>query len=159
MVDNFNQTFKFMKLIILQGLPASGKTTWSAEYITDDTDEGRDAVVVNRDKIREMLKIDYDMFPFGNKKFENLVTKLEDNAIIECLNNKLDVIVDATNLRGIERFEEIVANHYYHDQITIKVVDHFLEVPVEECIERDLNREYSIGEEIIEGMAKKYNLL
>lgn len=78
------------KLIILQGPPCSGKSTWAAEYKNNEDPE---VVIVNRDDIR---------FELGKGKYtmerENDVTEIEYNRVIEGLNEGKNVILDATNL-------------------------------------------------------------
>lgn len=78
------------KLIILQGPPCSGKSTWAAEYKINEDPE---AVIVNRDDIR---------FKLGNGKYtmnrEDEVTEIEYNNVIEGLKEGKTVILDATNL-------------------------------------------------------------
>lgn len=78
------------KLIILQGPPCSGKSTWAEEYKQQEDPE---AVIVNRDDIR---------FELGNGKYtmerENEVTEIEYNRVIEGLKAGKTVILDATNL-------------------------------------------------------------
>lgn len=78
------------KLIILQGPPCSGKSTWSAEYKRQEDPE---AVIVNRDDIR---------YELGNGKYtmkrEDEVTEIEYNRVINGLKGGKTVILDATNL-------------------------------------------------------------
>ena len=77
-----------MKLIVLQGCPCSGKTSWAKEYLKD-----HDVVYVNRDSIRCELN--------GGKytlKKEDEVTAIESYRVIEGLDKGSDVIVDAANL-------------------------------------------------------------
>lgn len=81
------------KLIILQGPPCSGKSTWAAEYKRQEDPE---VVIVNRDDIR---------FELGNGKYtmkrEDEVTEIEYNRVIEGLKRGKTVILDATNLNPI----------------------------------------------------------
>lgn len=78
------------KLIILQGPPCSGKSTWSAEYKHQEDPE---AVIVNRDDIR---------YELGNGKYtmkrEDEVTEIEYYRVINGLKDGKTVILDATNL-------------------------------------------------------------
>ena len=78
------------KLIILQGPPCSGKSTWAAEYKRQEDPE---VVIVNRDDIR---------FELGNGKYtmkrEDEVTEIEYNRVIEGIKDGKTVILDATNL-------------------------------------------------------------
>lgn len=78
------------KLIILQGPPCSGKSTWAAEYKRQEDPE---VVIVNRDDIR---------YELGNGKYtmkrEDEVTEIEYYRVINGLKDGKTVILDATNL-------------------------------------------------------------
>jgi len=79
-----------MKIIVTQGIPGSGKSTWARSYLKE---HGSDTtVIVNRDSIRSMLG-DYWV-----KEREELVSKIEDCMIRTAINEGYDVIIDATNL-------------------------------------------------------------
>lgn len=76
------------KMIVLQGCPASGKSTWAKEFIKDKPNW----VIVSRDEIRE-----------GTGKYwvpsrENYISDIEEFSIRAAINRNLNVIVDATNL-------------------------------------------------------------
>jgi predicted kinase len=77
-------------LIILQGIPSSGKTTWARTYIKKRG--STNAIIVNRDAIRSMLG-DYWV-----PKREYLVTDIEEAMVKAGLEAGYTVILDATNL-------------------------------------------------------------
>ncbi len=134
-----------MKITILKGLPASGKSTWAKEYCH----KNKDWIRVNRDDLRNM-RGDYWL-----PKQEKLITKWENSCIEIALTAGHNVILDATNLndgrnksREIElkkKFPGIEINH-----------KRFLDVSVDECIIRDLKRADSVGEKVIRGMYDTY---
>lgn len=136
------------QLIICKGLPASGKSSFSREWV------GRDAkkrVIVSRDSIRRMLG------PYWVPSREDLVTDIENSMIVQSLINRFDVIVDATNLKGIDRFKKLLKS-YNLESITEILVEDFTHVDVNTCIERDKLRDDSerVGKEIILNMYNKY---
>jgi predicted kinase len=133
------------KIIITRGLPASGKTHWSLNYIEDNSNTIR----VNRDDIRVMLT---PKFQHGSK-MEDLVTAIEDRSIIAAISKGYDVIVDATNFRGVEKFKNIISAHDH--QIDLEIKD-FTDISIEECIRRDNLRNNHVGEIVIKRMAKQY---
>lgn len=134
---------------ILKGLPASGKSTWAKNKAKKEFN----TVIINRDKIREMLKGEYKLFPFGSK-MEQVVTHIEEISIHAAMGHRYNIIIDATNFRfKLDYWRDYIKS--YKDNYKIKVVD-FTDVSVEECIERDSKREISIGREIIEKMYNKY---
>lgn len=88
------------KIILLQGIPASGKTSWARKFIKNNSENW---IIINRDSIREML---------GNyycPTREPLVTKIETFCLEEGLSRNYNVIIDATNLntRTVNNFENI----------------------------------------------------
>lgn len=142
------------KLYVTKGLPASGKSTWAKEKVAQEPD----TVIVNRDKIREMLKGIYSNFPFGSS-MENLVTKIEEYTIIKSLLD-YNVIIDSTGFRF--NFNHLAKHPAWANRellFDVEIVD-FTHVPLEECIKRDKERaergENSVGEEVIKRMYEKY---
>ena len=81
------------KLIILQGPPCSGKSTWAAEYKRQDDPE---VIIVNRNDIR--LEINNGKYTMER---EDEVTEIEYYRVINGLKDGKTVILDATNLNPI----------------------------------------------------------
>ncbi len=133
------------KIIITKGLPASGKSTWAKEQLAKNSKIKR----VNKDDLRAM--IDNSQWSQTNEKF---VLKIRDIIVREALKNGNDIIVDDTNLhcKHITRLKQI-ANEL---KVKIEINDSFLEVPVEECINRDKKRPNSVGQEVILDMYNKF---
>lgn len=130
-------------LTILRGLPASGKSTWAKEKIKEGS-----TLRVCRDDIRNMLIPDYS---FNGEIDECLVTEIENSSIKEALIYGYDVIVDATNFRGHERFIELMPK-----EEDIDLVIKEFNVSLEECIKRDKKREKPTGIKVILGMYNHY---
>lgn len=132
-----------LKLVMLKGLPASGKSTKAREMAK------RGFYRVNKDDIREML--------FGDNwkpKHEKHVISTRNAIIRDALSNSKDVIVDDTNFNPVhEKALRKIANEF---SATFEVDDSFLNVSVEECIKRDLLRPKSVGEKVIRSMYKQY---
>lgn len=139
------------ELILLCGISASGKSTYAfntAEYNPDKY------IIVNRDKIRELL-FGYSEKFISNyykrsdiKQTEKIVTKYEDTLIYEGLNEGKTVIVDATHLerKYIERFD------YWNVPTTLE----FFDIDLETALERDLFRDRQVGEFIIKKQFQRY---
>lgn len=135
------------KLYVTRGLPASGKTTWA--LVQADLNEN--TIIINRNKIRDMLKGQYSIFPFGSR-MEELVTEIEQRGIEQALIMGYDVIVDATNFRWNQ--DKLA---YYESKFSCEAqfVD-FTHLSLKTCIQRDQQRDFSVGKEIIEKMYNKY---
>ena len=134
-----------LKVYVYQGLPASGKSSAACEWIDKNPGEYKR---VNKDLLRKML--DNSHYTKDNEKF---VLHLQDMIILEALKEGKHVIVDNTNLlpAHIERIKQLVKG-----LAEVWVDDSFLQVPVEECIKRDLQRLDSVGKDVIMQMYNKY---
>ena len=89
---------KNLKVRVLVGIPASGKSTYAKEFIKGKSNKW---IIVNRDNIRNMLG------EYWIPTREKLVTDIEDDMIQEGLRHGYNVIIDATNLnpKTIKRIE------------------------------------------------------
>ncbi|HEX5201681.1 AAA family ATPase [Paractinoplanes rhizophilus] len=132
------------RLLITRGLPASGKTTFARKL------QPR-VVRVNRDDLRRMLH--------GERLYtqwsESQVTHAQRAAVEALLRAHADVIVDDTNLRTktVREWAELAARL----GASFEVHD-FTDVPLEECIRRDVSRpaDDRVGEEAIRRMHARY---
>jgi predicted kinase len=132
------------KVIILVGLPASGKSKFANELLLSEP--GR-WVRTNKDLLREMAHASY--WSPGNEK---LILQVRDAIILMALESGKNVIVDDTNFgHHIDHIKELVKG-----QAVVEINDSFLQVPVEECIKRDLKRLNSVGKDVIMRMYNKY---
>lgn len=136
-------------IVITIGISNSGKSTWANEEWKKAPHK---TVVINRDKIRELLfgfredqMQEYHQHP-DIFKLEKQVTKYEDTLIHEALNEDKTVIVDATHLRVeyIERFK------FWNVPTSIKWFD----VMLKEALTRNMGRTRQVPEEF---MKKQYN--
>lgn len=119
------------KLIILQGPPCSGKSTWAAEYKRQEDPE---VVIVNRDDIR---------FELGNGKYtmkrEDEVTEIEYLRVMNGLVAGKTVILDATNLNPtyLKKWLELPVEYTY------KIKEFY--VPYAEAMKRSKARKEAGG--------------
>ena len=133
------------KVIILRGLPASGKSTYATDLLKRE--KGR-WVRVNKDLLREMAHASEH-----SHSHEKFILQLRDHIILQALDNGKHVIVDDTNLNPIhiKHITQLVQG-----QAQVEVNDSFLQVPVEDCIRRDLQRPRSVGEAVIRQMYNQF---
>ena len=129
------------KLIVLQGLPGAGKSTWAKEWVNESPTT---RIRVNRDDIRRMLG------PYWIPQREDLVTLIETSMIELAMQNGYDVVIDATNFKYAKWQFIATAGKY---EFELKVMD----TPIDECIKRDSKRgDQSVGKDVIIGMYNKY---
>lgn len=133
------------------GCSNSGKSTWAHEQWKQNPDK---TVIINRDKIRELLfsyteesVSEYYSRPDLNK-LEKQVTKYEDTLINEALCENKIVIVDATHLeqKYIKRFE------YWN--VPLELV--WFDISLEEALARNMYRNRKVDKSIIEKQYNKY---
>ena len=135
-----------LKIKILIGIPASGKSTWCNEFLRNNPNWIR----VNRDYFRLMLRNEQMCEP----KVEDLVSILVNKTIHAALLKKLNVIVDATNVK-VKYVEEFIEEFKYNADIEYQVFD----ISLDKAIERDNNRPAKVGEAVIKRMYKDYKIL
>lgn len=130
-----------MKLTVLIGLPASGKTRWAMENRKPND------IVVCRDDIRMS---NYGIW-HGDPIDENHVTKIERQQMIAAFENGYSVISANTNLnkRNVQRMVDLAA------QFGAEVEYVYFELPPATCIEYDKHRDKKVGAKVINRMAKK----
>lgn len=143
---------KQQQLIVLIGLPSSGKSTWAREWVNE---EPISRVRINRDDIRRQLG------PYFVGSREELVTTIERLSVFEALKAGYSIVIDATNLnpkyyRWPQLLKQWLDEDSFPESTDIELIENksFLEVPIEECIRRDSLREEKVGEEVIRRMAK-----
>lgn len=135
-----------LKILILIGIPGSGKSTWAKHFIRKNPDYVR----INRDDFRTMLH-DYTN---DTPKMEDLVTKLVSYSVQAALSKKYNVIIDNTNLK-VKYIEQFIKDFKYMADISYMVFD----VSLQKAIERDKDRDRSVGESVIKKMYEDYKNL
>ena len=140
-----------LRLIYTVGLPGSGKSTWAKLQLRIDSDTYR----VCRDDMRAM----FHNLVWSDAK-EEFILSMRDKAIIEVLKSRHSVIVDDINLNPSheKRFYEIQKDLLSQFGLKVHVIrkDFFLDLPIDECITRDLVRPNSVGEKVIRHLHNEY---
>lgn len=135
------------RLVILSGLPASGKTTKAKELLA----EYGNAVRINRDLLRTMLHFDV-----WNGKNEGITRDVARAMVKSLLSGKKCgvVIIDDCNLHPgtAESWRQLARERDASFEILR------LDTPMEECLYRDSFREKSVGRHVIIGMAMQFGL-
>jgi predicted kinase len=140
------------KLIITRGLPASGKSTWAAQYAEEAAQMDEAVRIVTMDDIRTAIGAIFDA---GD---EPVVQSVRDYTIGQYLRMGYTVISADTNLnkKTFERIERIGLSARA-DEI---VVQDFTDVPLETCIARNMKRQeqgdFKVPHFVIEEMHERY---
>lgn len=130
-------------LILLVGIPGSGKTTYAKNYIEQNTN----TIHLSSDTIRAEL--------YGNESTQGNpaeVFSLMQKRAIEALNNGSDVLYDATNITRKDRSGIIGVCPKF-----AKIECHIIWAPLETCIERDAKRDRTVSNEVIDRMLKRFH--
>ncbi len=132
-----------MKILMLKGLPASGKSTYAKELIKTQPNWVR----INKDDIREMINGSQ-----WSKENEKQVLIVRDNLIFQYITAGYNVVVDDTNLNPKhEKQIKEIANKLNVD-FEVKNFD----TPISECIKRDALRTKPVGKKVIWEMYMNY---
>jgi len=128
------------------GVPGSGKSTWSKEFV----EKNPGWVKICRDDFRFMLKNS----PFLDGKGETLITDLVFDSARKALLAGYNIIMDATHVKRTY-INQVVKELGEMADIEFQVFD----TPFETCVERDSLRERKVGKEVITRMQKDFDTL
>lgn len=133
------------KLIILVGLPGSGKSTYAKEFARTHAN----TFIFSSDEYRERLLHDVNDQSQNELVFKTLYAEAR-----KCLEQDCTAIIDATNMtrksrkRCLEKFKDMNIIRECH------IIPTFFDV----CIERDAARERTVGEEVIRRMTASFEV-
>lgn len=143
------------KILILKGLPASGKTTYAKQLIEDNPGHW---ARISKDDLRAMLHNGHH-----SKYNENFILGVRNTLIKMILRDtNRNVIIDDTNLNPVheKQIRDLVTEINAVSstfQIQVEVQDFFLNtVSLEECLQRDAKRENPVGEKVIIDMYNRW---
>lgn len=139
------------KIIMTKGLPASGKSTWAKKLVEDNPGKYKR---INKDDLRWMM----DNYKHS-KLNEKFVLETRDWLVQKAIEEGYSVVIDDTNFadRHEIRMQEIAREfRRAGKKVEVQVNTEFLQVPIEDCIKRDLARPNSVGEKVIRDMYKRY---
>lgn len=140
------------EILILVGIPASGKSTFAREWLSVDP---TNRIRFNRDDIRNM------MGQYWMPKRESIINNLYKVFLDSAMEKGFDIVIDNMNLnpQTIKEIENVVENFNNRENHSVKYsikIKSFTDVPLETCIKRDSERKNPIGEEIIRSIYNKY---
>lgn len=132
-------------LWVLVGLSGSGKST----IATQIANENPNTIIVSSDAIREELTGNYE-----NQEHNEEVFKIFHNRIRKNLENKKNVIADATNLTMKSRRAIMMKVN----GLNIRKVCIIIPKPFEQCKEDNLHREHPVPEEVLDSQIKRFEI-
>jgi predicted kinase len=139
------------KLILLQGISGSGKTTYAKRWVEEDP---LHRVRLNYDDIRCMLG------KYWVPEREPLMLGIFKSALLQSMDRGYDIIVDnMSNLNPKHQEEYFNTVEDWNNHTTkylYKIEFKLINTPVEICIERDSKRQIPIGEKVIRQQWRKY---
>lgn len=142
------------KIIVLIGVSGSGKSTYAANLVQEDPNSH---VIVNRDKIRELLfgYTESNVSDYYSRedlsKLEKEVTKYENTLIREGLASGKVVIADATHLKR----EYLVRYKFWNVPVELK----WFPITKEKAIRHNIIRDRKVGVDIIESQLTRFKSL
>ena len=133
---------KVSKLLVLQGIPGSGKTTFARKLVEEDTSWVR----VNRDDLRNMRGI------YIIPAQEHLIDEWETYCIKQALIDGYNVVADSTNLnpKTVARMQKIA------DETNSEIEFRMIEIELDEAIRRDSLRPNPVGEQVVRFFYNRY---
>lgn len=134
------------KVLLNIGIPGSGKSTWTDEFLAKNPDWMK----VGRDDFRFMLRNQ----PFLDFKAENMVSDMVIKSARKALLTGYNVIIDNTNCKLS------YINSFISSLNDLADIDYrYFDTPLKTCIERDALREKKVGETIIKKMHKDLTIM
>lgn len=145
---NRGMTSSNLKIIMLQGLPGSGKSTVARQIVGNSADK----VIISKDAIRRMFGI------YWCPEREPLVKLTADTVLFAAMMKHCStIVIDSCNL-GNEEAELIDIACQYNEKLDGKYELQKVEVvtPLRVCLERlkarDVNEEQPITEDVVRDM-------
>lgn len=131
-------------LMILQGLPASGKTTHARQLV-----EQGNWIRVNKDDLRKMM--DNGVHSKAN---EGRVLRIRDQIVIDALAKGKNVVVDDTNFNKFH----VETLYALGTKMGAEVHLRFIDTPLETCLKRNATRpeEERVPSNVIQEMHDEY---
>lgn len=139
-----NNDNKKTALIIMSGVPSSGKSTWSKNFIQKNNNNVN---YVSTDSIRAEIGSGE-----GDQTVSAAAFGIARRRVSEALINGKSVIIDATSVNRKARRDWIKIGKQNNAYIVVVA----FEVARDELIRRDQQRERHVGEQIIDHFLNKY---
>lgn len=145
------------KLLVLRGLPASGKSTYAIKWVNEDPEH---RLRISQDSIRMMFGKYWLEDKVQLKKRESITNNINMELLKQCMFNQFDIVLDNMNLntRTLSSIEDYVSyfNMKFVDLKAYKIEYKFFKEPLNVLINRDSKRDKSVGADVITNLYNKY---
>lgn len=145
------------KLLVLRGLPASGKSTYAVKWVNEDPEH---RLRISQDSIRMMFGKYWLEDKVQLKKRESITNNINMELLKQCMFNQFDIVLDNMNLntKTLSSIEDYVSyfNMKFVDLKAYKIEYKFFKEPLNVLINRDSKRDKSIGADVITNLYNKY---
>ena len=137
-----NSTKDPLKMLVLQGVPASGKSTFARSLVLKD----KSYVIVSRDAIREARG------EYWIPEHEDYISDIEEFEIRSAIKHNLNPIIDASNLnpKTIAKWKNLA------EELNVNIEFKLFEIDFATALERDSKRERSVGKKVLERFFRDY---
>lgn len=145
------------KLLILQGLPASGKSTYAVKWVNEDPEH---RLRINQDSIRRMFGKYWLEDKIQLKKRESITSNITMELLKQSMFNQFDIILDNMNLNSkvLGTIEDYVNyfNIKFADLQAYQIEYKLFKEPLNVLINRDSKRDKSVGADVITNLYNRY---
>lgn len=145
------------KLLVLRGLPASGKSTYAIKWVNEDPEH---RLRISQDSIRMMFGKYWLEDKVQLKKRESITNNINIELLKQCMFNQFDIVLDNMNLntKTLSSIEDYVSyfNMKFVDLKAYRIEYKFFKEPLNVLINRDSKRDKSVGADVITNLYNKY---
>lgn len=135
--------YTMSNLYVLVGLPGAGKSTWASNFLLSETNNKRNYRIISSDNYRYNLYHDVRDQTHNAEVFEAMYRDMR-----KFISEGIDVVIDATNTTLKSRRKVINALGSDRNKVD-EIIAVVIAPPIEKVIKQDRQREFSVGEEVI----------
>lgn len=144
-------------LLVLQGLPASGKSTYAVKWVNEDPEH---RLRINQDSIRRMFGKYWLEDKIQLKKRESITSNITMELLKQSMFNQFDIVLDNMNLNSkvLGTIEDYVNyfNIKFADLQAYQIEYKLFKEPLNVLINRDSKRDISVGANVITNLYNRY---
>lgn len=144
-------------LLVLQGLPASGKSTYAVKWVNEDPEH---RLRINQDSIRRMFGKYWLEDKIQLKKRESITSNITMELLKQSMFNQFDIVLDNMNLNSkvLGTIEDYVNyfNMKFVELQAYQIEYKLFKEPLQTLINRDSKRDISVGANVITNLYNRY---